>query len=65
MAREHLAAGKQFATKIVPYLTRTRALFFALYVDNKSYNSAKHNHELDQIRISNHWHQPLSIKSGG
>ena len=41
------AAGKIGFTRVAPYLTRTRALFFALYVDNKSYYSAKHNYKLD------------------
>lgn len=48
MARTHLAAGKIVCyKKVALYLTRTRALLFALYVDNKSYYSAKHNYKLD------------------
>lgn len=38
-ARVHLAAGN-CGKKVAPYLTRTRALLFTLYVDNKSYYSA-------------------------
>ena len=31
--------------KIAPYFTRARALFFVHDIDNKSYNSTKHNYE--------------------
>lgn len=64
IARWSLAAGNKLIQKVAPYLTRTRALFFALYVSNKSYYCAKHNHKLNQIRICNHWHQLPSLVSG-
>ena len=41
------AAGKIGFTRVAPYLTRTRALFFACHVNCKSYNGTKHNYKLD------------------
>ena len=43
-------------------LVRQRVLLFACY-NNKSYHSAKHNHKLEQVRICDHWHQPLPFIS--
>ena len=64
-ARVHLAADKLvYYKKVAPYFTRARALLFASDVNNKSYNGAKHNHKLNQIRICNHSTSPF-LSSGG
>lgn len=56
------AAGNIFTTLSSAYVCRQRALLFAYNDNNKRYHRAKHNHKLDKIRISNHWHQLLSVK---
>ncbi len=57
----HLTAGSR-AQKVAPYFTRAGALLFACNVDNKSYNSAKHNYKLEKFLICNHKHQPPFLR---
>lgn len=66
LTREPNAGASQPPAKISFYaegsteLVRQRVLLFACGKNNKSYYSAKHNHELEQVRIRDHRHQLLS-----